>query len=405
MIGNGATTAEEKAAVRRAQAAEVSQRQQQHSTRTWQDWADELIAQLRSEIEAVREAARAHTSAIAQATADGFAEVNKGLDEREGAIYVKIHQLQDRAASFFINKDGDLVALKPSGVTEVLGHVAGPQGERGESIHGPPGPPGRDADPAEVARRLGDQMHDSVREYIGEQVARAVKALPLPERGPPGPQGERGMSGAPGPKGDPGESGPRGEAVHGPRGERGERGPQGDPGVMPIATTWQQDRVCYSGDVVVHKGSTWQALEDTGREPGNGPWVCLAVAGRDAPVFHFRGAHRSGEIYASHDVVMVGGSSFVATCADPGHCPGDGWVLLAGVGKRGTSGAKGAPGERGEIGPAGRDASPALPGPLIVGWKVIPEKYLAIPMLDDDRVGAALDLRPLFEQFNSERRE
>jgi hypothetical protein len=92
-----------------------------------------------------------------------------------------------------------------------------------------------------------------------------------------------------------------GEAIHGPRGPAGERGPagpQGEPGVLPIVTAWQPDRVAYAGDVVTHKGSTWQALEDTGREPdGSGPWLCLAASGRDAPLLNFRGAHRVGEAY------------------------------------------------------------------------------------------------------------
>jgi hypothetical protein len=176
---------------------------------------------------------------------------------------------------------------------------------------------------------------------------------------------------------------------------------------MPIARTWQQDTVYYVGDILTRRGSLWQAVTDTGQEPEVGAknWICLAVAGKDARSLNFRGAHRSGEIYAPHDVVMVGGSSFVATCADPGHCPGDGWVLISGVGKRGTAGAKGDRGDRGEIGPAGRDGAPGAPAPIITSWQRVPGTYTVIPILADDSAGAPLDLRPLFEQFNSERRD
>jgi hypothetical protein len=243
---------------------------------------------------------------------------------------------------------------------------------------GPAGPAGKDADPEVVARIVGVNIQEPLHRYIEAEVQRrlaeAIAALPPPERGPPGPQGERGepsqVPGPAGPRGEPGESGPAGE--------RGLKGDPGDPGVFPIATQWQEDRVYYSGDIVVCRGSTWQALEDTAREPGNGPWVCLAFAGKDARSLNLRGAHRSGEDYAAHDIVMVGGSSFVAVRADPGDCPGDGWCLLAGVGKGGTSGAKGERGERGPAGERGSDGAPGLPGPLIVGWKVIPEDYVAI---------------------------
>jgi hypothetical protein len=35
------------------------------------------------------------------------------------------------------------------------------------------------------------------------------------------------------------------------------------------------------GDVVVHDGGVYQALRDTGKEPGHADWLLLAPAGRD----------------------------------------------------------------------------------------------------------------------------
>jgi hypothetical protein len=105
-----------------------------------------------------------------------------------------------------------------------------------------------------------------------------------------------------------------------------------------------------------------------------------------------------------HDVAVTGGSSFVALCADPGNCPGDGWALLAGVGKRGVSGQDGAKGERGETGPAGRDGAPGALAPIIVEWRLVEGTYTVIPILADQSAGAPLDLRPLFERFNAEQR-
>jgi hypothetical protein len=283
-------------------------------------------------------------------------------------------------------------------------------------------------------------MDVQIRDAIAARLAEAVAAMPPPERGPQGIQGERGVAGLSitGDRGPAGADGRNGkdadeaaieervsarlqnvlrEAVAripipkdgqdgapgavGPTGARGETGAMG---VLPIAHAWKPNMVCYAGDAVTHCGALWQAVEDTGRAPADGveAWICLATAGRDAPALNFRGAYKPDGIYANFDVVMCGGSSFVSQRDEPGDCPGDGWALLAGTGRRGTRGVPGAKGERGDVGPAGRDAPPALPGPLIVGWKFVSD-YAVVPVLDDDRVGAALDLRPLFERFNSER--
>jgi hypothetical protein len=178
----------------------------------------------------------------------------------------------------------------------------------------------------------------------------------------------------------------------------------GEPGRFPAVKMWQPDEVYYAGDLVAYRGGCWQASQDTGQAPGNGPWLCLAVAGKDAPVLKFRGAHRSGELYSANDTVMTGGSSFIALHDNPGDCPGGGWCLLAGVGKRGTSGPPGVKGERGEVGPAGRDGASGTPAPVIAAWEVDKVNYSATPLMSDGSTGPPLALRGLFEQFSSEQR-
>jgi hypothetical protein len=345
-------TEEQRKAHEAAQAAQAEARRRAAAVGA----TDAALVQLRAEIddrlEALRQDLLGSILGVAQSTSQAVGMITDREDERDADI----RTLQQRAISFFINRDGDLVAFKPSGVTEVIGRVVGPPGEpgpRGEAIIGP--------------------------------------------KGDPGSPGERGLQGE---RGLPGEAihGPPGQS--GPRGERGLQGEPGAPGAFPIATVWQPDRVAYAGDVVAHKGATWQATQDTGREPGDGPWLCMATAGRDAPPLNFRGAHRAGETYSANDVAVTNSSSFVALRADPGDCPGPGWALLAGTGKRGTAGPPGAKGERGATGPAGCDGAP---GPTIAAWEIDRTNYSATPLMSDGSTGPPLALRSLFEQFNSER--
>lgn len=101
--------------------------------------------------------------------------------------------------------------------------------------------------------------------------------------GPPGPRGEPGVAGEPGPPGD--------------RGPPGETGAQGPPG----------------------------------------------PSGEAAKQWAHRGVYDPGRAYACLDVVAKDGGSFLAVADAPGECPGNGWVLLAGRGKKGEKGEKGEP--------------------------------------------------------------
>jgi hypothetical protein len=65
------------------------------------------------------------------------------------------------------------------------------------------------------------------------------------------------------------------------RGEPGPSGEPGPPGKIERLYEYVEDAVRYRGDVVTHRGSTYQAQCDTAREPPHDDWVCIASAGRD----------------------------------------------------------------------------------------------------------------------------
>lgn len=129
-------------------------------------------------------------------------------------------------------------------------------------------------------------------------------------------------------------------------------GRDGKDGKMPIAREWT-DEVHYAGSIVIHAGGTWQATRDTAKEPPHGDWACLAAPGADAKGFTVCGTYDPEAAYAEKDVVMTGGSSFVALRDAPGPCPGDGWQLWASKGSRGAQGERGL---KGDTGAPGRDA-------------------------------------------------
>jgi hypothetical protein len=62
-------------------------------------------------------------------------------------------------------------------------------------------------------------------------------------------------------------------------------------------------------------------------------------------------------------------------------------------GERGLAGERGPRGERGARGEPGRDAA------KIAAWEVDTENYLAHPVMSDGTRGAALDLKPMLQQF------
>lgn len=158
------------------------------------------------------------------------------------------------------------------------------------------------------------------------------------------------------------------------------------PGVFPVVRMWS-DEVHYAGSVVSHAGATWQALRDTGREPGGGDWACIAAAGAkgDPGVsMTARGTYDPEADYAALDVVAHDGSSWVAKRSAPGSCPGEGWQLIASRGGRGKPGDA-VKGDRGDPGPAVRQATVDAEG--------------VVRLLNADGSLVELDLYPLLSRL------
>jgi hypothetical protein len=150
------------------------------------------------------------------------------------------------------------------------------------------------------------------------------------------------------------------------------------------------------GDVVTHRGGTYQAVRDTARIPGEHlDWTCLSAPGRDgktARAFKIRDTYDPNIEYAELDVVTVNATWFVARQDNPGPCPGPGW----------KSGPVGKQGKAGERGPKGERGPPAEAAPEVTHYKIDRARYAVIPMHRDGSTGTAIPVRELFEQFESE---
>jgi hypothetical protein len=168
---------------------------------------------------------------------------------------------------------------------------------------------------------------------------------------------------------------------------------------LPLVKAWEPDAVHYTGDVVSHDGSVYQARKDTGKEPGHQDWILLARAGRDGCdgcTPNVCGIFDAYKTYARLDIVECDGASYLARRDDPGFCPGDGWQILSRPGRRGDIGEIGPRGRKGERGAHGKAA------PFVINWTLDRKNYRAIPTMSDGRAGKPLELRGLFEQFFSE---
>ena len=122
------------------------------------------------------------------------------------------------------------------------------------------------------------------------------------------------------------------------------------------------------------------------------------MAGKDGAQVAIRGTYNAETEYRCLDVVMTGGSSFVALTDTPGECPGAGWQLLASAGRSGKPGSKGErgdPGIKGERGMSGEAAQ-------IIDWTIDRKRFCATPVMSDGSEAPALELRQLFEQFQIE---
>ena len=159
----------------------------------------------------------------------------------------------------------------------------------------------------------------------------------------------------------------------------------------PRIRPYEDGRVHYEGELVTHRGSTYQALKDTGRAPlDRDDWICVAAGGHDGQSPRVRGTYKPEERYTQLDIVALNNSAFIARRNDPGDCPGEGWQLISAPGKRGQQGSRGERGERG------------LPGFSIESWKLEPERYLLTPIMQGGHEGPPVNLRVFFEQYHQE---
>lgn len=137
-----------------------------------------------------------------------------------------------------------------------------------------------------------------------------------------------------------------------------------------------------SGD----KGDKGETGESVQGEPGEkGDAGDKGDAGLDAYPGEARGLYDASAEYRARDVVAHNSSAWMAKTDDPGELPGDGWMLLAGRGKRGEPGDKG---ERGMEGKSGKD------GAQPVALKFDAEAMQFVMVLDSGEVMEA-DLEPV----------
>jgi hypothetical protein len=169
-------------------------------------------------------------------------------------------------------------------------------------------------------------------------------------------------------------------------------------GTLPPVKAWRSGMVVYAGELASSGGQLYQARTDTGLEPGDPEaWICVARAGKDAAEVTPRGEWSASGSYGLLSLVTYQDGSYLATCDNPGR-PGDresGWQPVAAKGAKGDPGPRGPRGNRGDRGAADARVT-------IVAWSLDVENYRACPALNNGEVGAILDLRPLFEQFQSE---
>lgn len=115
--------------------------------------------------------------------------------------------------------------------------------------------------------------------------------------------------------------------------------------------------------------------------------MLVAAKGQDAKQGRLLGLFDASRTdYGQFDRVSFNGSEWIAKQDEPGELPGPGWMLAA----KGKTGPKGERGERG---------APGKEGAGIKAVRV--DDYALILDMTDGQV-TRLDLRPLFERYDSE---
>jgi hypothetical protein len=315
-----------------------------------------------------------------------------GADADMDELRAEVRRAVDEvAATIRIPEDGR--SVEPEVVERMVAeHVERAVAALPPAEKGNPGDPGADGASVTV---------EDVAPLIAAEVSRAVAALPPAQKGDDADPAviadmvERAVAALPAPKDGTGIAGAELDAdghlivrlTDGAEIDAGRaRGEDGAPGLLPLVREWS-DAVHYAGDVVTFDGATWQATRDTGRAPPHADWRCIARAGEDGEPgrsFTIRGTWAADTDYAALDVVVLGGSAFVARSDHPGACPGDDWQLIAARGKAGKPGETGV-GKRGD------------PGPPVVAMAVDGEGLLTLTNADGSTVDC--DLYPVLAKI------
>ena len=99
-------------------------------------------------------------------------------------------------------------------------------------------------------------------------------------------------------------------------GPPGEPGKDGAPGQLPITKEWT-DRVYDRAETVTRDGNLYQALKQTGKEPGHPDWQLLVPKGEDGRSWTIRDTYDPDEQYRAFDVVTVNATWFAARKITP----------------------------------------------------------------------------------------
>lgn len=212
----------------------------------------------------------------------------------------------------------------------------------------------------------GQDGRDADMDALTKQIECLVAQIPVPENGKDGRDGERG---------EKGESGAAGE--------RGEQGPAGSDGANGVDG---RDGVDADMDALKQHIEELVAAIPAPKDGKDG------ADGKDAYPGAAKGLFSPEAEYLARDVVQLNGSAWMAKIDGPGDCPGEGWMLLAGRGKRGDRGDKG---ERGIEGKSGKD------GAQPVGL-AIDAQTMEFRMILDNGEECAADFYPIAQAIRGE---
>ena len=251
---------------------------------------------------------------------------------------------------------GPTGATGPQGPTGPQGS-AGPQGVKGDTgAVGPQGSQGVKGDTGAVGPQ-GSQGVKGDTGAVGPQGSQGVNG-DTGAVGPQGSQGVKGDTGAVGPQGSQGSQGVKGDTgAVGPQGSQGPQGAKGDTG----ATGPQGSQ----GSVGPQGAQGPQGEKgDAGTAGSQGQQGPAGAQGPQGDGFEYRGAFDANQTYGPYDVVVFGGSAYLAiapTTGAPGTDPS--WILLVSKGDTGATGATGSIGPIGPIGPQGPKGDTGGTGP------------------------------------------